>query len=150
MIKNIITFKLSEQIFAVDMQSVPLILKAKDFLPKNFFFENDFNAFKYGTTEVQLLNLYELLDIVPKEIEAESRILVGEENGYSYGIVVDQVIEIINLNGSSKHIYSSAFGKGIPFCNNVLEIEGTEYLLIDIQEILKTVNLKNNKTIIHE
>ncbi|GEM_PF-7088090 len=150
MIKNIITFKLSDQIFAVDMESVPLILKAKDFLPSNFFLEDDFNAFKYGTSEVQLLNLYELLDLVPKEIVKESRILVGEKEGFSYGIIVDEVVEIINLNGNSKHIYTSAHGKGIPFCDNILEIEGNEYLLLDIDNILKTVNLKNNKIIVHE
>jgi len=110
MIKSITTFTLSDEIFAVDMQKVPIILKAEDYLPKDISLQQIKSKFKYDQIDVQLLNLYKILKLNPKKITNESRILVGENKGITFGFVVEKVNEIMNVNDNIK--------RTIPFLEN--------------------------------
>ncbi len=137
MTKDIITFKLSGNMFAVDLQKVPLILKANQFLPEDSFLVYEYNVFKYGNTEVFLINIYELLKLVPKEINESSRILVGELENSHFGIVVESVMNIINLNGNCRIIDYPNSSRKDSFYKEIIEIEDQQFILLDIEKIFK-------------
>ena len=139
MIKSIITFTLSDEIFAVDMQKVPIILKAEDYLPKDISLQKIQSKFKYDQTDVHLLNLYKILKLNPKMITNESRILVGENKGMTFGFVVERVNEIINLNDNVKRTIPFLENTTNSCCNVIIEVMGQKYLLIDVNEVLKSL-----------
>ena len=137
MIKSITTFTLSDEIFAVDMQKVPIILKAEDYLPKDISLQQIKSKFKYDQIDVQLLNLYKILKLNPKKITNESRILVGENKGITFGFVVEKVNEIMNVNDNIKRTIPFLENTTYSCCNVIIEIMDQKYLLIDINEVLK-------------
>ena len=145
MIKSITTFTLSDEIFAVDMQKVPIILKAEDYLPKDISVQQIQSKFKYDKTDVYLLNLYKILKLNPKKITKESRILVGENNEITFGFIVEKVNEIMIVDDNIK--------KTIPFlensthscCSVIIEVMDQKFLSIDINEILKNLKVYHNK-----
>lgn len=139
MIKSITTFTLSDEIFAVDMQKVPIILKAEDYLPKDISLYKVQSKFKYDQTDVYLLNLYKILKLNPKLITNESRILVGENKGITFGFVVERVNEIINLNDNVKSTIPFLENTKNSCCNVIIEVMGQKYLLIDVNEVLKSL-----------
>ena len=139
MIKSITTFTLSDEIFAVDMQKAPIILKAEDYLPKDISLYKVQSKFKYDQTDVYLLNLYKILKLNPKLITNESRILVGENKGITFGFVVERVNEIINLNDNVKSTIPFLENTKNSCCNVIIEVMGQKYLLIDVNEVLKSL-----------
>ena len=135
---------MSNNCYAVELQKAPIILSATDYLPTNFQLENSKHYFKFSNLKVELINLAKVLRDGNAGITKTSKILVGEKGDKLFGMLVDSVIEIVNLNGElENNFFEELNDKPNVFAGSV-EISGEKLKMINIEEILKSIENRNN------
>lgn len=144
MIQDIISFSMSNNCYAVELQKAPIILSATDYLPTNFQLENSKYYFKFSNLKVELINLAKILRDGNNGITKTSKILVGEKGDQLFGMLVDSVIEIVNLNGELENNYFEESNNNHNVFAGCVEISGEKLKMIDIEEILKSIENRNN------
>ena len=137
MISDIITFSISNQKYAVDLQKVPIILSANKYLPNNFTLINDSYYFKFSSYETELINLANLLNLNNCSVGEPTKILVGQNGDEMFGLLVDEVNEIINLNGEVEANYFDNSDDSDKYISGSLEVFGEKLKIINVEEILK-------------
>ena len=99
MIKDIISFIVSDYKFVSDFQKTPIILTASDYINFGEITNGNFpKKFLFDEVDVEILNISQFLGLNNVSFSPQTKILVGEIENRLFGILVDQVIEIINLN----------------------------------------------------
>ena len=137
MISDIITFSISNQKYAVDLQKVPIILSANKYLPNNFTLINNSYYFKFSSYETELINLANLLNLNNCSVGEPTKILVGQNGDEMFGLLVDEVNEIINLNGEVEANYFENNNDSDKYISGNLEVFGEKLKIINVEEILK-------------
>ncbi len=137
MISDIITFSISNQKYAVDLQKVPIILSANKYLPNNFTLINDSYFFKFNSYETELINLANLLNLDNCSVGESTKILVGQNRDEMFGLLVDEVNEIINLNGEVEASYFENSNDSDKYISGILQVYGEKLRIINVEEILK-------------
>jgi chemotaxis signal transduction protein len=137
MIKDIISFVTANQKFAIDFQTTPIILRANDYI-KSKQLENLMQSEKvhFEGEVVELIDLGHILELGNSIIGESSRLLVGEIDGRMYGLLVDKVIEIINLNGDRYEFQNVVDSDG------QIDLLGKKLKVIDINNLLKSSKIK--------
>jgi len=144
MIQDIISFSMSNNSYAVELQKAPIILSATDYLPTNFQLQNSHYYFKFSNIKVELINLAKILRDGNTNITESSKILVGEKGDELFGMLVDSVIEIVNLNGELDNNFFEELNESSNVIAGRVEISGEKLKMIDIEEILKFIKNRNN------
>ena len=137
MIKDIISFVTADQKFAIDFQTTPIILRANDYI-KSKKLENGIHIEKvhFEGEVIELIDLAHILNLGGSLLRDSSRLLVGEIDGKMYGLLVDKVIEIINLNGDRYEFQNVVDADGH------IEVLGEKLKVIDMNHLLKLSNIK--------
>ncbi|MCP5063072.1 MAG: hypothetical protein GY936_11505 [Ignavibacteriae bacterium] len=143
MIQDIISFSISNNCYAVELQKAPIILSATDYLPTNFLLENSNYYFKFSNLKVELINLAKVLRDRNANITKSSKILVGEKGDELFGILVDSVIEIVNLNGDLENNFYEELNDHPNVFAGSIELSGEKLKMIDINELLKIIEIRN-------
>ena len=137
MILDVITFTIANKKFAADLQKVPIILSADQYLPYDFTLINPNYFFYYNQYEIELLNLAKLLELDNCKVDEKTKILVGQNGNEMFGFLVDEVNEIINLNGEIEaNLYEYQNNKS-KYILGELNIFGEKLEIIKVEEILK-------------
>lgn len=137
MIYDIITFSISNQKFAVELQKVPIILSAKEYLPNNFTLINNNYYFKFSNYEIELINLASLLKFENCSVGDATKILVGQNGDEMFGLLVDEVKEIINLNGEAEANFFENNSNPDKYFLGILEVFNERLKIINVEEVLK-------------
>ncbi len=137
MISDIITFSISNRKFAIELQKVPIILSAKEYLPNNFTLINRTYYFKFSNYETELINLADLLNLDNCSVGDATKILVGQNGDEMFGLLVDKVEEIINLNGESEANFFENQNSQDKYILGTIEIFDEKLKIIKVEEILK-------------
>ncbi len=137
MISDIITFSISNRKFAIELQKVPIILSAKEYLPNNFTLINKTYYFKFSNYETELINLADLLNLDNCSVGDATKILVGQNGDEMFGLLVDKVEEIINLNGESEANFFENQNSQDKYILGTIEIFDEKLKIIKVEEILK-------------
>ena len=137
MIYDIITFAISKQKFAVELQKVPIILSAKKYLPNNFTLINSNYYFKFSNYETELINLASLLNLDNCSVGDSTKILVGQNGEKMFGLLVDEVEEIINLNGEAEANFFENNNDHDKYFLGTLEVFDERLKIINVEEVLK-------------
>jgi chemotaxis signal transduction protein len=137
MIYDIITFSISNQKFAVELQKVPIILSAKEYLPNNFTLINNNYYFKFSNYETELINLASLLKLKNCSVGDTTKILVGQNGDEMFGLLVDEVKEIINLNGEAEANFFENNNTPDKYFLGTLEVFNERLKIINVEEVLK-------------
>ncbi len=137
MISDIITFSISNQKFAIELQKVPIILSAKKYLPNNFTLINKTYYFKFNNYEAELINLASLLNLDNCSVGDATKILVGQNGDEMFGFLVDEVEEIINLNGEADANFFENANDRNNYILGIIEIFDEKLRVIKVDEILK-------------
>lgn len=144
MIQDIISFSMSSNCYAVELQKAPIILSATDYLPSNFQLDNSNYYFKFSNLNVELINLSKFLNHQSSNITKSSKILVGEKGDKLFGMLVDSVKEIVNLNGDLENNFYEEISNSSTYFTGCIEISGEKLKMIDIDEILRATEFSNN------
>ena len=141
MIKDIISFVVAGKKFAIDFQRTPIILTAKDYLTKNgngLVLSN----FRFEEEIVEIIDLAGYLQIEELSITDSSKILVGEMESNMFGLVVDKVVEIVNLNGAGISLENNFDNSELELTSNSVEISGENLALINVDNLLQHTKFK--------
>lgn len=144
MIYDIITFSISNRKFAVELQKVPIILSANEYLPDNFTLINNNYYFKFSNYETEIINLANLLNLKNCGIGKTSKILVGQNGDNMFGLLVDEVKEIINLNDKTEANLFENESDSDKYFIGTLEVCNERLKIINIKEILKKIENYNS------
>lgn len=137
MIKDIISFSLQNGNYAIELQRVPIILTASKYLSKDF--NPSFSqSFKFGNYDVEIIDLANLLNTEFSKVNEFTKILVGEQNEIMFGLVVDRVMEIVNLNGEHDRCFKEPNEGNSKLLQGYLDISDEQFKLLDVDQILHT------------
>ena len=142
MIKDIVSFNIAGNKFAIDFQKTPLILTASKYLP----FANNLNDIKFINFEnhqVKMVYVHDYLHLPFEGISEDSKILVGELEEKMYGLIVDRVIEIITITNDFKIL---TIENGNEIISGEIVVSNEKIPLVDTYLLLKQINSKRNIT----
>ena len=77
-----------------------------------------------------------ILNLGKSSLFESSRLLVGDLNGEMFGLLVDKVIEIINLNGDAIE-YENA-----DYSENYIKVSGNNLRLVEADKIINNLKTK--------
>lgn len=131
MIEGIIVFLINNEEFAVDLQQVPVITKAGNFFTDNPFIKDDEPVIEFDNKNIELVNINSELGLMNSELSTDSRIIIFERGMAYFGIIVDKIKFILNVDHQSlpkKESRNSDFIREIHYGNSV-------YRLINLNSI---------------
>jgi len=139
MIKDIISFEIASQKFAVDFQKTPIILRAKDYLnPSHIGAGLSLDKIHFENEVIELIDLANILNFETLPLSDSSRILVGEIGGVMFGLLVDKVVEIINLSIEFEDFENTISVK------EYIDVSSEKLRVINVNDLLRKSNLNIN------
>lgn len=136
MIKDIIYFIIADQKFAIDFQSTPIILRTGDYISSAEINGATKREIEFEGEKIQIIDLGKILNLGNSSLFESSRLLVGDLNGEMFGLLVDKVIEIINLNGDAIE-YENA-----DYSENYIKVSGNNLRLVEADKIINNLKTK--------
>ncbi len=142
MIRDIISFSLADEKFAVDLISTPLILTASEYLPK--YTKNHFPQYiQFDNNQIEIIDLHHILNIKDIKILNTSKILVGEFYDKMYGLIVDKVIEIISIREDFNKIFTKNKNSNNFVLGNIV-LFNEIFKLVSVELLIKNYYLNKN------
>lgn len=141
MIKNLVIFSVSDHDFAADIQKVSLILKTNEVFKSQFLLPAKNSITKVGITEIRIIDLHTILNLTPKKINHNTRLLVVESAKKVCGFIVDRVKEIISVDvkiiePTFQENVESNLNSGSPFELPVIESDNQKIILLDLEKLM--------------
>ncbi|MCB9220140.1 MAG: chemotaxis protein CheW [Ignavibacteriales bacterium] len=136
MIKDIIYFIIADQKFAIDFQSTPIILRTGVYISSAEINGATKREIEFEGEKIQIIDLGKILNLGKSSLFESSRLLVGDLNGEMFGLLVDKVIEIINLNGDAIE-YENA-----DYSENYIKVSGNNLRLVEADKIINNLKTK--------
>ncbi|MCB9210947.1 MAG: chemotaxis protein CheW [Ignavibacteriales bacterium] len=136
MIKDIIYFIIADQKFAIDFQSTPIILRTGDYISSAEINGASTSKIEFEGEKIQIIDLGKILNLGNSSIVESSRLLVGDLNGKMFGLLVDKVVEIINLNGDAVEYINADFSE------NYIKVSGNNLRLVEANKIINNLKIK--------
>jgi len=140
MIRDIISFTLSNKKFAVDLQKTPLILSASKYLQKDFRINHSKHYFQFEDMKVEIINLHSYLNLKFTNLTVKTKILVGYENDYVFGLLVDEVNEVINLTTEYEKLSLFNNNDGNNIISGEIMVSDENLKIVEIDMLLKEIN----------
>ncbi|MDP4175606.1 MAG: chemotaxis protein CheW [Bacteroidota bacterium] len=141
MIKNLVIFTISDQDFAADIQKVSLILKTNEVFKSQFLTPAKNTISKIGITEIKIIDLHTILNLLPKKINHNTRLLVVESDKKVCGFIVDKVKEIVSVDvkitePAFQETVEGDLKKGLPFNLPIIESDNQQLVLLDLEKLM--------------
>ncbi|MGE5399730.1 MAG: chemotaxis protein CheW [Ignavibacteriales bacterium] len=141
MIKNLVIFSVSDHDFATDIQKVSLILKTNEVFKSQFLLPTKNSITKIGITEIRIIDLHTILNLTPKRINHNTRLLVVETGKKVCGFIVDKVKEIISVDvkliePTFQEDIEGNLNNGLPFSLPTIEADNQQLILLDFEKLM--------------
>ncbi len=150
MIKDVVSFIISGKKFVADFQKTPIILSAEEFIDVKLSNNESIpRKFKFENVDVEILDISSQLGVKNVELTKLSKILVGEIDNKLFGVLVDSVIEIINLNDDLTHQVKENQSQELLKKEVFVEISGERLRFLDIYDCERknVSNFKRNTNV---
>jgi len=101
MIEGIIVFLINGEEYAIDLQQVPVITKADKYFRSNPFNNGRNPSLNFDNKQIELIDIRSDLGYVSQDINENSRIILFERGFDYFGIIVDKIKYILNIDHKS-------------------------------------------------
>lgn len=141
MIKNLVIFTIADHDFAADIQKVSLILKTNEVFKSQILTPAKTSISKIGITEIKIIDLHTILNLTPKKINHNTRLLVIESGKRVCGFMVDKVKEIISVDvkitePEFQEEMEEDLKKGLPFSIPAITSDNQKLILLDLEKLV--------------
>ncbi len=136
MIKDIISFTLGNEKYAVDILKMPLILSASKYLPKKYTLDKNGYFFQFEGKNVKIIDLHSFFSIDYNPISENSKILVGYFNNGIFGLLVNSVDKIINLNENVKKTNNFNTSVESNFIEQAINLSEETIIILNVDKIV--------------
>jgi len=146
---QLVTFKLSNEEFAVDINNVNGILKSKSYsiskvpnAPREL--EGIINLRGRVTPIYNLRKKFQYEDI---SISQDSKIIVINTNDSTVGFIVDDVTDIFKLKGEDIESFPVSLGGDCKYINGIGKVGGNLITILDLIKLLSENDISQLKSI---
>ncbi len=124
MIEGIIVFLINGKEFAVDLQQVPAITKADKYFSGNPFAKRINPFVNFDDKQIELIDIHSDLGYQFPVIDENSRIILFERGFDYFGIIVDKIKYILNIDQNSfrQDENHSGFTNEVHYGNSVYKL----------------------------
>ena len=94
---QVLTYHLGNDVFAINVSQVKEVLRYKIIASINDTPEYVKGIINLRTKEITIINVHSLFGLVPEDITINTRIIIVEADGPYFGIVVDNIADVVYL-----------------------------------------------------
>ena len=124
---QVLTYHLGNDVFAINVSQVKEVLRYKIIASINDTPEYVKGIINLRTKKIKIINVHSLFGLVPEDITINTRIIIIEADGPYFGIVVDNIADVVYIYPSNIHAEynwaaktDSKFNQGVFYNNNRL------------------------------
>ena len=137
---NLVTFRLDQQIYALPIASIFKIIDMVAITPipqVNHAIEGIINV--HGDT-VPVINLRRHLNLPQAPFKLHTHIILAQNNGRTFGLIVDQVMDVLSLPAGQIAAPDQILPKGLgkaPLLQGLVHTPESTVLLLNLEQMFK-------------